>query len=100
MSKTVVEFGEVITPGKRRVRSLLHLGPGLLWLCVWLLMPLVLIGGISFLTRGDYGEFQKPFTFENYRRLVGFGGFGFDSLYPTVLLRSFLLGLATAFLCL
>jgi len=36
---------------------------------------------------------------ENYKRFLGFGLLGFDPLYPTILLRSVLLGAATAFIC-
>jgi spermidine/putrescine transport system permease protein len=70
------------------------------WLSVFLALPLAGIGVISFLSRGDYGEIQQPFTLENYRRLLGFGWLGFDPLYPGIFLRSLLLGAATAGLCL
>jgi spermidine/putrescine transport system permease protein len=74
-------------------------GPGLIWLLLLLLIPLAGLGIISFLSRGDYGELQLPFTFENYQRLAGFGLLGFDSLYPAILLRSLALGAGTAFMC-
>jgi spermidine/putrescine transport system permease protein len=55
---------------------------------------------ISFLTRGTYGQIQWPPTLENYRRLIGFGPFGFESLYPLIFLRSLALGALTTVLCL
>lgn len=63
-------------------------------------LPLLLIVGVSFLTRGDLGDFGRPVTLENYGRLAGFGAFGFETLYPQIILRSFALGAATASLCL
>jgi spermidine/putrescine transport system permease protein len=67
---------------------------------LFLLIPLLAIFGISLLTRGEYGDFGRPVTLENYQRLLGFGLLGFDPLYPAILLRSLLLGLVTASVCL
>ena len=97
--KVEVQFGERLTPRAHFLRSLLTSGPGLLWLAVFLLAPLLAVLFISFLTRGAYGELQWPLTLENYRRLIGFGPFGFDSLYPVIFLRSLALGAGTTFLC-
>jgi spermidine/putrescine transport system permease protein len=98
-SQTSIHFGERLTPAVRRWRSVLSIGPGLFWLIVFLILPLAAIGVISFFSRGDYGEIQRPLTLENYRRLAGFSEFGFNSLYPSVLLRSLLLGADTAIFC-
>lgn len=95
-----VQFGEQMTSASRRWRVVLTIGPGLLWLISFLILPLGAIAVISLLTRSDYGEIQRPFTVENYQRLAGFTVFGFDSLYPSILLRSVLLGAGTALLCL
>lgn len=78
-----------------RVTGLL---PGLSWLAVFCFLPLTLIFAVSFLSRSDLGEITRPFTLENYRRLAGFGVFGFDPLYPRIVLRSLGLGLLTAVL--
>jgi spermidine/putrescine transport system permease protein len=74
-------------------------GPAVLWLTLFLVAPLAIIAGISFFTRGDYGEMEWPLTLESYKRLLGFGELGFDPLYPAILLRSVFLGAATATLC-
>jgi spermidine/putrescine transport system permease protein len=63
-------------------------------------VPLLLIAGVSLLSRGEFGEITTPVTTENYRRLLGFGPFGFDPLYPQILLRSLAMGALTAGLCL
>ncbi|PYL00374.1 MAG: ABC transporter permease [Verrucomicrobia bacterium] len=94
-----VQYGERLTRGAHFIRSALTSGPGLLWMQVFLLIPLLAIVFISFLTRGAYGEFHRPLTLENYARLLGFGPFGFDSLYPAIFLRSLALGAFTTVLC-
>jgi len=96
---TEVQFGETLTRRGHLVRSALTSGPGLLWLSLFLLAPLLAILFISFLTRGVYGEIQWPPTLENYLRLIGFGPFGFDSVYPLIFLRSLALGALTTALC-
>lgn len=74
-------------------------GPALLWLAVFLGLPLLAILAASFLTRGEYGDFGPPLTLENYARLAGWSELGFDPLYPRILGRSVALGAATTALC-
>lgn len=95
-----VRFGERLTPGRHLALSALTSGPGILWVGLLLLLPLVGIGVMSLLTRGSYGEVGLPFTLESYERLAGFGAFGFDPLYPQILLRSLLMALGTTGVCL
>lgn len=85
---------------RSRPHAILAIAPGLAWLGFFLFIPLVAVGVISFLTRGEYGQIEWTFTLENYRRFFGFGLFGFDPLYPQIILRSFGMGMATAGLCL
>jgi spermidine/putrescine transport system permease protein len=94
-----VQFGEQMTAARHLWRSFITSGPAILWVTVFLLIPLIAIGVISFLSRGVYGEVQLPFTSESYRRFMGFGLLGFDPLYPMIVVRSFILGAATTILC-
>src|SRR5215831_982968 len=55
--------------------------------------PFVIVFGYSFLTRGYYGGVARPWTLENYQRLL-------DPLYLTILLRSFIMASAATGLCL
>jgi spermidine/putrescine transport system permease protein len=98
-SKGEVRFGEQLTARGHLARSTMTSGPGIFWVTVFLLVPLVWIGVISFLTRGEVGGYGLPFTFENYTRFAGFGFFGFDLLYPQIIVRSLVLGAGTAILC-
>ena len=73
--------------------------PGIGWLGIFLVLPLLAVFAVSFLTRGEYGGYGLPLTIENYRRLAGWGELGFDPLYPVILGRSLALGFGTAVLC-
>lgn len=82
------------------LRSAMTSGPGIVWVTVFLLAPLVYVGVISFMTRSELGGIEWKFTFENYTRFAGWGFFGFDwQLYPTIVVRSLVLGAGTAVLC-
>ena len=95
-----IHHGEPLTRHALAWRAAFGNGPAVLWLLVFFVGPLLLIIGVSFLTRGEYGTIEKPWTFENYRRLAGFGLLGYDPLYPAILARSLALGFATAALTL
>ena len=95
-----VTCGAQLTRRDEIRRAALTTGPGMAWVSVFLLLPLVAIGVISLLSRGTYGEIELPFTGENYQRFMGFGLLGFDPLgYPLIILRSVLLGAGTTVLC-
>ncbi len=94
-----IRFGERLTWRGEMLRSAMTSGPAIAWVSFFLLLPLIAVGVISFLSRGTYGEFQLPLTFDNYSRLAGFGAFGFDPLYPKIILRSLVLGAGTTIVC-
>jgi len=98
-SKHKVHFGEHLTRRQELLRSLFVSGPGIGWVMAFLLVPLVAIVVISFWSRGTYGQLLPVWTTENYKRFLGFGVFGFDPVYPLIILRSLALGAATAALC-
>ncbi len=95
-----VRFGEHLTAGREVLLSALTSGPGIFWVSLFLLLPLLGIGLISFLSRGVNGEIQLPLTFGSYVRLAGFGLLGFDAQYPLIIARSLLLGAGTTVVCL
>lgn len=95
-----VQYGEQLTRGGQILRSALTSGPGIAWVTVFLLVPLAGIAVISVLSRGTYGDVTLPFSLESYRRLAGFGAFGFDPQYPVIILRSLLLAAGTTLVCL
>jgi spermidine/putrescine transport system permease protein len=94
-----IRFGEHLTPRRELIRSALTSGPGMAWVTLFLLLPLLGIVAISFMSRGIYGEVQWELTLQNFKRFVGFGAFGFDPLYPKIVLRSLAMAAGTATLC-
>jgi len=95
-----VHFGQRLSKAGHWLRATISAGPAVLWLTLLLLLPVLILSGVSFLTRGEYGGVELPFTLASYKRLAGFGELGFDPLYPGILLRSLVLGATTAVLCL
>ncbi len=76
----------------QRLRFYLLL-PTRIWLGVLFILPLIIVATYSFLTRGDYGGVEHPWTIENYTRI-------FDPLYGEILLRSVLMAAAATAFCL
>ena len=68
----------------------LFLLPARLWMALFFAGPMAIVCGYSFLTRGDYGGVEQPWTIENFSRLA-------DPLYLAILWRSvWIAGLSTA----
>ena len=68
----------------------LFLLPARLWMALFFAAPLAIVCAYSFLTRGDYGGVEQPWTLENFTRLA-------DPLYLAILWRSvWIAALATA----
>lgn len=63
-------MNEAATPAQRLLRVLVTVGPGGLWLLLFVLLPTLLVLLASFLNRGPYGELQGPLTLKNYARLL------------------------------
>lgn len=74
-------------------RLLVLISPSLFWLVVFFLAPLILVFAISFGQRGTYGGVRWNLTLGNYARF-------FDPLYLRIFSRTFIIALATTFICL
>lgn len=79
--------------GNARARLSVLLGPGAFWLIVFFLVPLGVVFGYSFASRGPYGQVIWRLTLENYVRF-------FDWLYIRVFLVSIWIALLTTVICL
>jgi spermidine/putrescine transport system permease protein len=75
------------------VRAWTLLGPGVLWLGLFFLAPLLVMAAYSLMPRGTYGGVRPGFTLEHYRRF-------FDPLYLDILRRTLVWSLAATALCL
>jgi spermidine/putrescine transport system permease protein len=70
----------------------LFLLPARLWMALFFAAPFAIVCGYSFLTRGDYGGVEQPWTLENFARLA-------DPLYLTILWRSIWIAVLSTALC-
>jgi spermidine/putrescine transport system permease protein len=88
MSKLLIWYGELTTRRSLLQRGALFLIPGMLWLVVFIVLPGLVLVGVSLATRGSYGQLEWQFTLENYKRLAGFSLFGWTADYLMILWRS------------
>ncbi len=72
----------------RVFQGLFLISPANLYLFVFMIVPLVLVIGLSFLSRGTYGEVEFVFNPLNYLRL-------FDPIYGKIMLYSLGVGFGT-----
>jgi spermidine/putrescine transport system permease protein len=70
----------------------LSLLPARLWMALFFAAPLGIICAYSFLTRGDYGGIEQPWTIESFTRLA-------DPLYLGILWRSVWIAMVSTVLC-
>lgn len=92
--------GELTTRGR-----LYRLGLGLaagpvLWLCLFLLAPSVVLIALAFAQRGAYGQIEWTATLDNFVRLAGFGGDRWTGDYLLILWRSVWMAIVTTALSL
>ncbi len=73
-------------------QGLALIAPANIYLLIFMVVPLILVGGLSFLSRGTYGDVQFRFNISNYTRL-------FDPLYAKILGYSLVVGVATTVMC-
>ncbi|HEY5156442.1 MAG TPA: ABC transporter permease [Anaerolineales bacterium] len=77
----------------RVVQGLLLIAPADLYLFLLIVLPLLLVAGLSFLSRGEYGQVVFKFNLGNYARL-------FDAIYGKIMIFSIGVGVGTTMLCL
>lgn len=95
MHKVIIWYGELTSLRSLLRRGLLFLSPGMAWLMLFLVIPGIALIAVSFTTRGAYGELVWTFSLENYRRLAGYGMFGWTSDYLLIIGRSILVAAVT-----
>lgn len=89
------------TTRARVIRSGLLLSlPGLGWLSAFLALPCAALAVLALARRGGYGAIDWTLSFDNFRRLLGFGLFGWSSDNLLILLRSAGFAAVTTALCL
>lgn len=95
MNRLIIWYGELLSQKRLMKRGALFLGPGMVWLILFLVLPGLILILVSFAGRGTYGELVWEFGLENYTRLMGYGVFGWTPDYIVILLRSVWVAIVT-----
>lgn len=95
----LVWYGELTTQRNLTRRGLGFLGAGILWLLVFLVLPGLVLILVSFITRGGYGQLVWDYTFENYKRFMGFSVFGWTADYIIIMWRSVWVAFMSTLIC-
>ncbi|MBM4031323.1 MAG: ABC transporter permease [Planctomycetes bacterium] len=98
--KLLIWYGRLVT--RRRLLgegALLALG-SVLWVTLLVVLPLLVMVALAFASRSEIGEVEWKFTFENFRRLAGYGILGWSADYLLILARSVWVAFVTTALCL
>lgn len=99
-NKRIIWRGELTTTGRLVRRGWMFMSPGFFWICFFLALPCLALVLVSFCQRGAYGGIEAVFTFENYTRLMGFGGLlGWTADYLMILWRSLVTAAITTGIC-
>ena len=65
-----------------RLRQSWHLlatiGPGVVFIVIFLVLPSIMLMTVAFMTNGPYGLPEMPFTLQAFRELAGFGFLGWS----------------------
>lgn len=75
-----------------RAQGFFLISPTNIYLFLLVVLPLILVTGLSFLSRGAYGQVIFKFNLTNYTRL-------FDALYGKVMIFSLGVGIGTTLIC-
>lgn len=86
-------FHRVVYPVSSQRATYWLLAPSVLWSVVFLLIPLTVVGVVSFAARGTYGGVIWRFSLENYRDL-------WHVVYARILGQSLILASLTTMICL
>ena len=95
----LVWYGELTTQRNLTRRGLGYLGPGILWLLLFLVLPGLVLILVSFITRGGYGQLVWDFSLDNYKRFMGFSLFGWTADYIIILWRSVWVAFMSTLIC-
>ncbi|MDR2302928.1 MAG: ABC transporter permease [Deltaproteobacteria bacterium] len=98
-TKYVIWQGELTSYWRIRLKSMILAVPSLLWLTLLLALPCLLLVGMAFLSRGQYGEIVFDPTWANIKRLGGYTTFGWSPAILYIIGRSLWMAFVTTFLC-
>lgn len=87
-NRLTIWYGEMASFRQLTRRGTGFLSPGILWLLALLVLPGLVLVVVSFAERGAYGQIEWAFSFENYKRLAGYGMLGWSMDNLMILWRS------------
>jgi spermidine/putrescine transport system permease protein len=93
-------YGGIHRAVNLRAKGASLMGPGIVWLLIFLAVPAACLIILSLARRGGFGEIEWIFSLDNYKRLAGYGLFGWSPDYLIILGRSLTVGFITTILCL
>ncbi|MFA6182177.1 MAG: ABC transporter permease [Acidithiobacillus sp.] len=83
------------TDSTRGFRKALFSAPGLLWISLFLVLPILLFLPIAFASANPYGLPVLPITLDAFEEVVGFMFFGWTPANIMIVIRSILQGIVT-----
>jgi len=86
--KRFVFHGQITTRRRLFFIALSGIALGIIWMLLFMILPSLFVGLLSFTTRGPDGQIVWQWTLDNFRRLAGFGIFGWSPVYLYILGRS------------
>ncbi len=95
----VVYHGELDKQSRILRRGTGFLVPGIVWVALFLALPLVYLTVMSFASRGTYGQVIWSFSLDNLTRLLGYGFFGWSPDNLVIIGRSLLVAVVTTTFC-
>lgn len=95
-----IHEGRATTRGSMIRSGLLLSLPALSWLGAFLALPTAALAVLAFARRGSYGSVEWVFSLDNFRRILGWGLFGWSSDNLQILVRSGVFAALTTLLCL
>lgn len=95
----VTWYGGIHRRSELYVKGSALLGPGLAWLLIFLALPTSALVLLSLAQRGDFGDIHWVWSLDNYKRLLGYGLFGWTPDHLIILARSLWVGLVTTVTC-
>ncbi|MDR1545334.1 MAG: ABC transporter permease [Deltaproteobacteria bacterium] len=91
--------GDVRDARELRLAGLALAGPPLVWLATLLALPCAALALVALAARGPYGQIVWSFSAANFKRLLGYGLFGWSPDFLLILLRSLEVALVTTVVC-
>ena len=99
MDDALVHRGEMTDAHSLWRRGFFFVLPAMTWILAFLVLPGLMLIVVAFAQRGDYGNIDWTFTWENLQRLAGYDLFGLSSDNLMILWRSVSVALIATLLC-